>query len=74
MRFEDLVQASEVSGVINYSRLLVDTEAPEEDALASLEGPPQERIIQVVLQFNEGPGGLPSQSSLCHTGTVKVGR
>lgn len=52
----------------------MDTEAPEEDALASSEGPPQERIIQVVLQFNEGPGGLPSQSPLCHMGTVKVGR
>lgn len=45
--------------------------SPEEDALASSEGPPQERTIQVVLQFNEGPGGLPSQCSLCHTGTVK---
>lgn len=27
----------------------------------------------LVLHFNEGPGGLPSQSRLCHMGTVKVG-
>lgn len=46
---------------------------PEEDMLASLEGTAQERIIQVVLEFNEGPGGLPSQRSLCRVGTVEVG-
>lgn len=46
----------------------MDTETPQEDTLASSEGPLQEHIIQIVLLFNEGPGGLPSQSSLCHTG------
>lgn len=51
----------------------MDTEVAEEDKLASSKGPQQERTVQVPLQFNEGPGGLPLQSSL-RGGTVKVGR